>query len=114
MRWFEPTLNSIRGLLGQAPVSAGLSAQRQIEQVRQAMLDSMSFGGFDERHHMVVRRIYFAQDIQTLWYARSDIMTVLAEEVGETEAKETLRRLSRLFDRLLPEAKAHRRSRRPR
>jgi len=114
MRWLEPTLNSIRGLLGQAPVSAGLSVQRSIEQVRQAMLDAMSFGGLDERHHMVVRRIFFAQDIQTLWYARSDIMTILAEEVGETQARETLGRLSRLFDHLLPEARAHRPSRQPR
>ena len=78
------------------------------------MLDAMSFGGLDERHHMVVRRIFFAQDIQTLWYARSDIMTILAEEVGETQARETLARLSRLFDHLLPEARAHRPSRQPR
>ncbi len=114
MRWLEPTLNSIRGLLGQAPASAALSVQRRIERVRMAMLDAMRFGGLDERHHMVVRRIFFAQDIQTLWYARSDIMTVLAEQVGESQAKETLGHLSGLFDGLLPEARAHRRSRQPR
>jgi len=41
-------------------------------------------------------------------------MAVLAEEVGETQARQTLGRLSRLFDGLLPEARAHRRSRQPR
>jgi len=41
-------------------------------------------------------------------------MTVLAEEVGESQAKEMLGHLSGLFDGLLPEARAHRRSRQPR
>ena len=85
-----------------------------MENIRNVMLDAMSIEGVTGRHHILVRRVFYATDIQTLWYARGDVMSVLAEEMGETFAHEKLGVISGLFDGLLPEAKHSLRSRAPR
>lgn len=114
MRWHKPTLTSIFGLLGHAIRTPERSAESRKEIIRKVMLDAMSIEGVTERHHVVVRRVFYATDIQTLWYARSDVMSVLAAELGETSAQEKLRVISALFYGLLPEAKHSLQSRAPR
>ncbi len=113
MRWLKPTLTSIYGLLGHTTPSQGRSAVSRQENIRRVMLDAMAIEKVTGHHHMLVRRLYYATDIQTLWYARSDVMSVLAEELGETTAREKLRVISELFEGLLPEAKHSLQSRAP-
>lgn len=75
------------------------------------MRNAMTIQNVTARHHTVARRVFYATDIQTLWYPRSDVMSVLAEGMGETAAHEKIRVISALFDGLLPEAKHSRQSR---
>lgn len=111
MRWLKPTLTSIYGLLGHPIPTPVPSAQSRMENIRTVMLDAMSIEGVTGGHHLLARRVFYATDIQTLWYARSDVMSLLAEELGETCAHEKLSVISELFDGLLQEAKHSRRLR---
>lgn len=105
MRLLKPTLTSIYGLLGHTGPTPERSADLRMENIRKVMLDAMSVDGVTEGHHLLVRRVFYATDIQTLWYARSEVMTLLAAGLGETRAHEKLCALSALFDGLLPEAR---------
>lgn len=78
-----------------------------IEDIRQAMLNELG-NDSEKRFPAVTRRIRYAQDIQTLWYARSDVMAILAKTHGETIAREKLARISDQFKGLLPKALAQR------
>lgn len=104
MRWLKPTLNSLYGMLGQGAPAPEASLELRTEQVRQAMLDFIALSEVGARHPQVVRRIRYADDIQGLWYARSDVMTAFADERGEGFAQEQVAVVSRLFDGLLPQA----------
>ena len=104
MRWLKTGFNSIYGLLGKtAPATEPADAFRT-EAVRQMMLDTLTGSGLQERHPLVFRKITYAADVQALWYTRSDLMTTLASERGETFAREKMAAISRLFDGLLPTA----------
>ena len=105
MRWIKPTITSIYGLLGQTTPTSLRSDDLRMEEVRKVMLDAMSIEGVAENHHLLVRRVFYATDIQTLWCARADVMSLLAEQMGETCAHEKLGVISALFQGLLPEAK---------
>ena len=113
MRWLKPTLNSLYGLLGQAPPMPELAVELRTQGVRQAMLDVMAEEGFGERHPRVVRRIFYADDVEVLWYVRSDMMMALAGERGETFAQGKVDHVSGLFEGLLPAGLIPRKSRRP-
>lgn len=102
MRWQKPNLKSIYGLLGQAGPPAEPHLGARMETVRQAMLDTMAIAGLGQRHLHIVARIQLAQGIQALWFARTDMMTSLAAELGEAAAREKIDALSPLFEGLLP------------
>lgn len=110
MRWLKPTLNSLYGLLGPPAAVAEQSADRRLEDVRKAMLDALSFGDLSQQQHHAVRRIFYADTIQTLWYLRTDVMVVLSGECGEGFAREKMDAISGLFEGLLPEAASFRRA----
>ncbi len=113
MRWMKPNLKSIYGLLGHAGPQAEPAWDQRMDRVRQAMMDEMAVGDLSERYPMVARRIFYADTVHALWYVRSDLMTALAGEWGETLAQQKMAMLSRLFEGLLPEARNYRESRRP-
>ena len=104
MRWLKPNLNSIYSLLGKPPPAAAPAEAFRIEAVRQLMLDTVMALDLDKLHPEVVRKISYALDIQGLWFARSDLMTAIASERGETFAREKLVGITELFDGLLPKA----------
>lgn len=91
------------GLKEETPAAIGHST----EDIRQAMLNELGSDS-EKRFPAVARRIRYAQDIQTLWYARSDVMAILARIHGETIAREELARISGQFKGLLPKALAQR------
>lgn len=101
MRWLKPHLKStFMALLGSAESTASLLEDRT-DDIRQFILDEL--GDFGEQHYpKIVRRILYATDIQGLWYARGDIMAVLAAAHGETVAREKLTRITEKFKGLLP------------
>ena len=50
-------------------------------------------GEYGEKHYPgVARRVRYAADAQGLWYARSDVMAILASTHGETIAREQVAR----------------------
>ncbi len=73
------------------------------EAIRRLMLHEL--GDFGEKNFpAVARRVRFAPDIQGLWYARSDVMAILASRYGETVAREKIVKISSRFHGLLPKS----------
>ncbi|MEO8857250.1 MAG: hypothetical protein ABI343_09705 [Burkholderiaceae bacterium] len=104
MRWLKPNLKSIYSLLGKPPPTEAPAQTFRMEAVRQTMLDVTKASGLEARHPELVRQIAYAVDIQALWYVRSDLMTAIASERGETFAQEKIAGISALFEGLLPQS----------
>ncbi len=100
---------SLMGLLGD-PVPE-VSAKTRIVAIRQAMMDNLADLPTTPPLAKMRARILYAPDIQALWYLRADIMTLLAEKLGEAKATQRLAIITPLFDGLLPAAQKSRRSR---
>ena len=94
--------SSFMALLGQAePTPQVLDARTQI--IRELMLREL--GDYGERKFpSVTRRVRYAPDVQGLWYARSDVMAILANTYGEITAREKMASISALFVGLLPKS----------
>lgn len=92
--------SSCMALLGMAESPQAASPER-IEAIRQLMLSEL--GDYGERKFpAVARRVRYAPDIQGLWYARSDVMAIMANTYGETTAREKMGNISGKFKGLLP------------
>ena len=94
--------SSFMALLGQAePTPQALDART--EMIRQLMLREL--GDYGERKFpAVTRRVRYAPDVQGLWYARSDVMAILATTYSEAVAREKMISISTLFVGLLPKS----------
>jgi hypothetical protein len=101
MHWLKTTLkSSYMALLGSGDVTSSMLEDRT-EDIRQFILDEL--GEFGEKHYpKIARHVRYAQDAQGLWYARGDVMTVLAAMHGETTAREKVSRITDKFQGLLP------------
>lgn len=101
MRWFKPVLrNSISALLGSEmrPHSPEL-----LEPVRQAMLDALGNEG-SKLSPGLRRRLSYLPDAHALWYARSELVSVLSQVHGEVQAIDRVQALSPIFVGLLPKS----------
>ncbi len=100
---FLPQLkSSYMALLGRSePTPAVL--EHRIENIRQCMLRELGEYG-EKKFPAVIRRVRYAPDIQGLWYARSDVMAILANTHGETVAREKIANISGQFKGLLPKS----------
>lgn len=108
MRWLKPNLkSSLYALLGHATGPAPEHLEAAIEHIRDAMLDVLGVPGHAS-HPLLARRIRFATEIETLWYARNDLMAARSGQVGEAQAQQDVARLTRLFDGLVPTGAASR------
>ncbi len=94
----KSTFFNLLGYVGGAKVA---HTPLQLEHLRLAMLETLGESGL-AAHPRVARRLRFADDVQTLWYARSELMAALAEQHGEARARQELERLGALFNGLLP------------
>lgn len=100
---FMPQLrSSYMALLGRSePTPEALDARTEI--IRELMLHEL--GDYGERKFpAVARRVRYASDVQGLWYARSDVMAILANTYGETVAREKIAKISGRFNGLLPKS----------
>lgn len=78
-------------------------AAYQIDDIRQAMLDSLDS---DARldFPMLERRILQASSAPSLWFLRPDLLTALANSSGEQAAYKAVGEISDMFDGLLPQS----------
>ena len=81
-----------------------------IEDIQSSMLAAMS-DATDNASARMVQRIEYADDIQALWYMRSDLMAIVARKHGEAAAREKLEGITRMFKTVLPQALKTRASR---
>ncbi len=93
---------SCMAMLGLAKSTPAAVSDRT-EDIRQLMLEELGVYG-EKKFPAVTRRIRYAQDIQALWYARSDVMAILANTHGEATAREKVAHISGQFKGLLPKA----------
>lgn len=102
MRWLKPNLrDSVLALLGGGGDLSAAVLEDRTEDIRLFILTEL--GDFAEEHYpKIVRNVKYAQDAQGLWYARGEVMAVLANMHGETIAREKVERISDKFKGLLP------------
>lgn len=104
MRWFKPNLrSSLYALLGQTVPPSEDSLKASMEEIRRAMLELLGEQGLAENPQFV-RRVRFASDPQALWYARADLLAVLAARHGEARARDQVEEITRMFNGLLPQS----------
>jgi len=103
MPTFAPQLrSSLMAMLGRTePTPQALSART--EMIRELMLHELGDYG-EKKFPAVARRVRYASDVQGLWYARSDVMAILATTYGETIAREKIANISGRFNGLLPKS----------
>ncbi len=95
MAWSSQRIkNSFFSVLGASTTPS--TAQDKIDSVRDAMLEAMGAEGQDI-YQVLHARIQFAQELETLWYARSDLMVALSALRGELVAARELERISDMF-----------------
>lgn len=99
MRWIKPSLrHSISALLGN---EMRKHSPESLEPVRQAMLAALGDDGA-QANPRLKHRLMYVHDAHALWYARAEMVAVLSSLHGEVKAVEMVRRLTPVFDGLLP------------
>jgi hypothetical protein len=107
MSWkISKITSSLMALLGDSAPELGTKAR--VEAIRQEMLHHLVGLEANQRVAKARTRIQYAADVQALWYLRGDVMTVLAEALGESAASERLTDISEKFHGLLPAAQKSR------
>lgn len=102
MRWLKPNLrSSIYGMLGNPLPPSESVLEGGTEEIRDAMLMLLGDAGV-ARFPQVSRRIRYANDIHALWYLRGDLMAALAATHGESQAREEVLGITRMFQGLVP------------
>jgi hypothetical protein len=84
---------------------ASIDAGAQLEDIRHAMLASLSAipphtRGLEKTWGAIAR----AGAAQTLWYLRSDLLALLAAHCGEARARQDLDQITQMFRGLVPAA----------
>ena len=85
------------------PSSTGWVRNQGLEEVRKAMLQSLTGLAGCEVARMNLR-LRYAADIEALWYLRADLFRTLAPLQGEGDARGALHRVTLLFRGQLPGA----------
>lgn len=75
-----------------------------ITDIRQAMLDCMVvYMNAEGAPSPTWNKVFYASSLQTLWYARTDLMAFLSEHSGERLAREKLAVITEKFRNALPD-----------
>ncbi len=77
------------------------SLDARIHEIRTKMLDALA-NDCDPKHAGLERRVRYADDVQGLWYARSDLMHAISESKGESVARQRMAEITDLFKELQP------------
>lgn len=101
MRWIKPGIrNSISALLGS---EVRTESPESLEPVRQAMLEALGEEG-SRLSPRLKHRLHYLPDAHALWFARSEMVSVLSHLHGEAKAVDLVQALSPAFQGLLPRA----------
>lgn len=100
MSWLKSASNSIVGALGLYPSPSESVLEDRTEEIRHSMLSSLGERG-SETYPALRRRLMFANDIEALWYLRSEWMGAMSSLNGERVASAHLRDLNNQFEGLL-------------
>jgi hypothetical protein len=104
MGWKMSRLSSsLMGLLREPEPATG--SPSQLEHIRQEMLACLAAHLRDPVNPPRVQaKVLHAQDMQALWYLRSDLMHLLCDRCGEASASAILDRITEMFRGHLPTA----------
>jgi hypothetical protein len=104
MSWKMSRLStSLMGLMRDPARNA--DSQAHVDHIRQEMLDSMDLMLPKQAARPPVwARVQYADDIQSLWFLRSDVMHMLCDHCGETLAAIKVDTLTSLFRGYIPTA----------
>ena len=83
--------------------SSPTERDERFRRIRSAMLDTLPIRG-DVTVTQIAERILYAADTETLWYLRTDVMSVLSELDGEASAARELRDIDAMFEGELPQS----------
>jgi hypothetical protein len=105
MRWLNTkdlrsTIHAIF-TVSSAPLPSPEEQAARLEALRGKML-ALAALSRSERAEVLARRIRYAATVESLWYARGELMGQLAKQEGELAARERVDALSALFTELLP------------
>jgi hypothetical protein len=102
MSWKISRLStSLMGLLREADVDNPV----ELERIRSSMVGCIGqYMDAQNDQRTVWRKLLAAQDIQTLWYLRSDVMHLLCDHLGEHRASDKLHAITELFRGHIPAA----------
>ena len=105
MRWFKTkdlrsTITAIF-TVSSAPGPTAADQAAQLDTIRRKML-AMALLTDGDRAEALTRRIRYAVTVETLWFARGELMAQLAREHGESVARDKVDALGGLFRELLP------------
>jgi hypothetical protein len=109
---FMRSANHFFRLLSSAGLSFRGSAERQLGRVRGAMLTLLDAHG-GHAVQRLTQRVRFADDLESLWYLRQDLLAALSAVDGEMAARRQMQSINRLFKGRLPGGmgpRAHQRS----
>lgn len=95
--------SSLLRLLSFAARPPSRPSARRIQNVRDAML-KLLHGHEGQSFHRVAQRIRYADEMESLWYLRQDMLAALSEVHGEAQARRAMRPINKLFKGLLPQA----------
>jgi len=111
MRWMTKNLfGTVHGALGGMLSDNAARASSRVEEIRQAMLESLGDSG-RSAFPAIERRVRFASDVQGLWYLRGEMMEALSSLQGEYMARRKIDEVSTLFRGVLPSSMSSRQSR---
>jgi len=97
----------VQTLIGNAQSSGNSREQAALDDIRQALLDSMGHL-VAQTHPLVHLRVTHANELQDLWYLRSDVMVAIASQDGEAVARRKLLSITDMFHGYLPKGLASR------
>jgi len=101
---------TVHGALGGMLSDNAGRAGSRVEEIRQAMLESLGDSG-RSAFPAIERRVRFASDVQGLWYLRGEMMEALSSLQGEYMARRKIDEVSTLFRGVLPSSMSSRQSR---
>jgi hypothetical protein len=100
MSWFKSATGSLLGALGIARGPSKSALEEKAYEIRQAMLTTLG-EPTSQPFTALRRRLVFAEDIEALWYLRSEWMAAMSTLHGERVAAAHLRGINLHFEGLL-------------
>jgi len=106
MNWKLSSIGStLAGLLRDSAAPRANYAVDMLDDIREEMMDVIApYVGHLPVRPPVWAKLLYAQDIEALWYQRSEVMRIVSENEGESTATDKLVDITTLFRKRIPAA----------